>query len=110
MCVPFAWSIQYTIHLFILDFSSQENPMKILKSCLICIPFFLILGGGFILGFMQPDEPISLVENRELMQRPKLDFQHISQFATDYTTYVVEQFPFREEFLKEYTKMCIRDR
>ncbi len=77
--------------------------MKILKSCLICIPFFLILGGGFILGFMQPDEPISLVENRELMQRPKLDFHHISQFATDYTTYVVEQFPFREEFLKEYT-------
>ena len=85
--------------------------MKKLHNLFVIIPFFLILGWFAYQSIILPDQEISEVENRELMQMPKLEEETeitsgaIQKYTGEITEYVVDQFPNRDEFLKFYSQL-----
>ncbi|MBR2000878.1 MAG: hypothetical protein IJ994_01075, partial [Firmicutes bacterium] len=90
--------------------------MKKLHNLLVIIPFFLILGWFTYQSITLPDQEISEVENRELMQLPELEegtevtSGAIQKYTGEVTEYVVDQFPNRDEFLKFYSRLEMAQR
>lgn len=81
------------------------------KKCLILIvPVFACLLTFFVLGMYTVPQLTSSAENRQLMQMPVLDTSNVSKFTQDLSTYVVEQFPFREDLLKAYSFLELMQR
>ncbi|MBO5666322.1 MAG: hypothetical protein J6S45_02630, partial [Firmicutes bacterium] len=85
--------------------------MKKLHNLLVILPFFLILSWYAYQSIILPDQEISDVENRELMQMPELSEDEeitsgaIQKYTGEITEYVVDQFPNRDEFLKFYSQL-----
>ena len=90
--------------------------MKKLHNLLVILPFFLILGWFTYQSMTLPDQEISEVENRELMQMPELEEDveitsgAIQKYTGEITEYVVDQFPNRDEFLKFYSQLEMAQR
>ena len=90
--------------------------MKKLHNLLVILPFFLILGWFTYQSMTLPDQEISEVENRELMQMPELEENveitsgAIQKYTGEITEYVVDQFPNRDEFLKFYSQLEMAQR
>jgi hypothetical protein len=68
------------------------------------------------MSIIMPDNKVSLVESRTLMQLPDDDWSDLNTLTGEWEDYVVDQFPFREKMLKAYTtlelaqgKKCVRD-
>ncbi|MEG2233996.1 MAG: DHHW family protein [Oscillospiraceae bacterium] len=66
---------------------------------------FLIIGGiiliVFVVGLVLPDRDFSENENKYLAKMPDISFKTLvnGKFATDYETYVADQFLFRDEWI-----------
>lgn len=71
------------------------------ESLWISMPFIIIIFGFFILNIVIRDKEISVAENRTLTQMPKLQEDN---FRENFENYYIDQFAFRDEFLKLYTK------
>ncbi len=80
---------------------------------MVIFSFWLFLCSFALLGATMPDEEISDTENRELQQLPEVDLQQLSEYkisdmetlANDLDTYTVDQFPYREDLLKIYSRL-----
>ncbi len=80
---------------------------------MVVFSFWLFLCSFALMGAAMPDEEISYTEKRELQQLPEVDLQQLSEYelsdledmANDLDTYTVDQFPYRETFLKAYSRL-----
>lgn len=79
--------------------------MKKVTSWLTICLFFGFLFLFMALSIALPDEPISTVESRSLMQRPVNDLTDLPALTQNWTDYVVDQFPYREDLLKAYSAL-----
>lgn len=69
------------------------------------VPFFGLLIAMAIWSVAAEDQTMSTPENRTLQQRPANDVYQFASLPTQWTDYVVDQFPQRDWFLATYTAM-----
>ena len=70
------------------------------KNIVVTIVFVFSLVFFLVLSLLIQDEELSYSERRKLAQFPQITFKDIKDatFMNKLDTYVVDQFPFREEF------------
>lgn len=73
-----------------------------MKNKILSISFIIIIFSLSIISIILPDKDISETERRYLMHFPALNIKTIfnGDFFEEFNTYTVEQFPFREIFIK----------
>lgn len=73
-----------------------------MKNKILSISFIIIIFSLSIISIILPDKDISETERRYLMHFPELNIKTIfnGDFFEEFNTYTVEQFPFREIFIK----------
>ena len=73
-----------------------------MKNKILSISFIIIIFSLSIISIILPDKDISETERRYLMHFPTLNIKTIfnGDFFEEFNTYTVEQFPFREIFIK----------
>ena len=73
-----------------------------MKNKILSISFIIIIFSLSIISIILPDKDISETERRHLMHFPTLNIKTIfnGDFFEEFNTYTVEQFPFREIFIK----------
>ena len=73
-----------------------------MKNKILSISFIIIIFSLSIISIILPDKDISETERRYLMHFPILNIETIfnGDFFEEFNTYTVEQFPFREIFIK----------
>ena len=73
-----------------------------MKNKILSISFIIIIFSLSIISIILPDKDISETERRHLMHFPTLNIKTIfnGDFFEEFKTYTVEQFPFREIFIK----------
>lgn len=73
-----------------------------MKNKILIISFIIIIFSLSIISIILPDKDISETERRYLMHFPTLNIKTIfnGDFFEEFNTYTVEQFPFREIFIK----------
>lgn len=81
--------------------------MKKLTDIALILCFAAALIAVPVLGAVQPDELITFTENRELQQLPDMEEFHPTLLTDELDTYVVDQFPFREELLALYSRLQV---
>lgn len=76
-----------------------------LANLIIIIPFLIITAFFSIMCFIYPEQSKSETEFRFLAQRPALSYENIGSFPQDFEKYYNDQFPYRENFLKMYSRI-----
>lgn len=73
------------------------NKRKIMMAAIFC----LMLSGCSLVSLLLPDKEISVTENRELQQRPKLTKKRFlnGKFQAQYETYLNDQFCLRDQWV-----------
>lgn len=79
--------------------------MKRVISYATAVMFFGVVTLFFLLSIFLPDRLASVAEGRMLMQRPVTDLTDLTTVTENWTEYVVDQFPFREELLEAYSAL-----
>lgn len=75
------------------------------SNLIVIIPFLLITAFFFVLYFIYPKQIKSETENRLLAQRPILTHENILSFPRNFEKYYNDQFPYRESFLKMFSRI-----
>ncbi len=73
-----------------------------MKNKIICILFLVLVFGFTAFDFLTPDRDFSEWENRQLAQLPNITADSVfsGRFGSEYETYMTDQFPLRDAFVK----------
>jgi hypothetical protein len=71
----------------------------------VIIPFLFITVFFSIMFLKYPKKLKSDAENRLLAEKPTLEYESINSFPADFEKYYNDQFPFRENFLKMFSRL-----
>lgn len=75
------------------------------KALVLIVPFFVLLCVFLLASIVTPDKTFSVEENRLLTMRPVYDLNNILAITDTFNTYVVDQFPERNQFLRIFSWM-----
>lgn len=77
------------------------------KAKWMAIPFIIIILGIFFINIIVGDKTISTQENRTLQQKPTIEDLKDGTYGDKFESYFSDQFVFREELSKIYSRMKI---
>lgn len=77
---------------------------------LISIVFILLIGEISLTNLVKKDDLISTQENRNLQQKPEFSTENFinGDFAKEYSTYIADQFPMRNNWIKLKTNLELK--
>ncbi len=78
--------------------------MKDKKYFIIILPFFLILLFFLFKSFTMVKMEYSIEESRDLKLWKNIDFKNLENTTADIEDYLVDQFPYRRDFLKAFSE------
>lgn len=89
----------------LLKMKREKN--KEIYNIILTIIFLMIIGGISLFNVLKKDTLISEQENRSLQQRPSFSIENLlnRSFSKEYTSYVSDQFPVRDTWIKLKTNI-----